>query len=528
MTPPKKKRETGSESGTWVLVATILGSSMVFIDGTVVNVALPVMQRDLHATMADIQWVVEAYALFLSSLILVGGALGDRYGRKLMFTIGVAGFVVSSVACGFAHSVVMIAVARSIQGVSSALMTPESLAILSAYFTGAKRARAIGIWSSATASTALFGPALGGWIVDHGGWPWIFFINVPIGIAVLALALAHVPESRDPTCAPLDWIGASLGTFALGAIVYGLILAGTAGESAVKAFTWTIVGCAVLVVFILVEKRTKAPMMPLEIFKSKVFSGANILTFLLYGALTESTYFVAFDMIQVDRYTPTQAGLAMLPFIGLIVLLSRWSGGLVAKLGTRPLLVVGPAIAAIGCALLALPGVGGSYWTTFFPAFVTFGLGMAITVAPLTSAVMDAVEERRLGIASAINNAVSRTAGLIAIAAMSAVVVAIYRVQLEHYLAVLDSSAHWPDAILQQLRSTSDAMAAAPIPQSATGAMTNEIRDAMNRSFVYAFRVAALIGAAMAALSSVIAAFTIGGMTPKEKKAKSSASRTTS
>jgi EmrB/QacA subfamily drug resistance transporter len=511
----------------WVLVATILGSSMVFIDGTVVNVALPVMQRELHATMADIQWVVEAYALFLSALILVGGALGDRYGRKLMFTIGVAGFVASSIACGFAHGVVMIAVARAIQGASSALMTPESLAILSAYFTGDKRARAIGIWSSATASTALFGPALGGWLVDHGGWPWIFFINVPIGIAVLALALAHVPESRDPSSAPLDWIGASLGTVALGAIVYGLILAGTTGESAAKALTWTIAGCALLVVFILVEKRTKAPMMPLEIFKSKVFTGANILTFLLYGALGESIYFVAFDMIQVDRYTPTQAGLAMLPFIGLIVLLSRWSGGLVAKLGTRPLLVVGPAIAAIGCALLALPGVGGSYWTTFFPAFVTFGLGMAITVAPLTSAVMDAVNERRLGIASAINNAVSRTAGLIAIAAMSAVVVAIYRLQLEHYLIILND-AHWPDAVLKQVSSTSDAMAAAPIPQSATGTMPDVIRDAMNRSFVTAFRVAALSGAAMAALSSVIAAFTIGGKSAKEKDAKGGASATTS
>jgi EmrB/QacA subfamily drug resistance transporter len=502
-------------SGTWVLVATILGSSMVFIDGTVVNVALPVMQRELHATMADIQWVVEAYALFLSALILVGGALGDRYGRKLMFTIGVAGFVVSSIACGLAHGVVMIAVARAVQGASSALMTPESLAILSAYFTGDKRARAIGIWSSATASTALFGPALGGWLVDHGGWPWIFFINVPIGMAVLALALVHVPESRDPSSASLDWGGALLGTVALGAIVYGLILAGTTGESSVKAMTWTLAGCALLVLFLFVEKRSKAPMMPLEIFKSKVFSGANILTFLLYGALAEAIYFVSFEMIQVDRYTPTQTGLAMLPFIGLIVLLSRWSGGLVAKLGTRPLLVVGPAIAAIGCALLAVPGVGGSYWTTFFPAFVTFGLGMAITVAPLTSAVMDAVEERRLGIASAINNMVSRTAGLIAIAAMSAVVVAIYRVRLEHYLSILQS-AQVPDAILQQVRSTSDAMAAAPIPRGATATMTDAIRNAMNQSFVYAIRVAALTGAAMAAASSAIAAITIG---PKPDKA---------
>jgi EmrB/QacA subfamily drug resistance transporter len=507
-----------------VLVATILGSSMVFIDGTVVNVALPVMQRDLHATMADIQWVVEAYALFLSALILVGGALGDRYGRKLMFTIGVAGFVVSSIACGFAHGVVTIAVARAVQGASSALMTPESLAILSAFFTGDKRARAIGIWSSATASTAAIGPALGGWLVDHGGWPWIFFINVPIGVAVLALALVHVPESRDPSCEPLDWIGASLGTAALGAIVYGLILAGTTGESATKALAWTGAGCIMFGVFVLVEKRMKAPMMPLEIFESRVFTGANILTFLLYGALAEVIYFVSFDMIQVDRYSPTIAGLAMLPFIALIVLLSRWSGGLVAKLGTRPLLVVGPAIAALGCALFALPAVGGSYWTTFFPAFVTLGLGMAVTVAPLTSAVMDAVDERRLGLASAVNNAVSRTGGLIAVAAMSAVVVATYSLQLDKRLGAMSLA----PSVAQSVHEGSAAMAAAEIPSGIGDSQRAALRDAMDDSFVYAFRVVALIGAGMAAASSVVALFTIGGESAKEKDAKGGASATTS
>ncbi|HKW45188.1 MAG TPA: MFS transporter [Candidatus Eremiobacteraceae bacterium] len=505
-----------SSSGTWVLVATILGSTMVFIDGTVVNVALPVMQRDLHASMADIQWVVEAYALFLSSLILVGGALGDRYGRKLMFAIGVAGFVISSIACGFAHGIAFIAVARALQGASSALMTPESLAILSAFFNGEKRARAIGIWSSATASTAAIGPALGGWLVDHGGWPWIFFINVPIGVAVLALALVHVPESRDPTCAPLDWTGATLGTAGLGAVVYGLILAGTTGESTTKALAWTIGGCVILLAFILAEKRSTAPMMPLEIFKSPVFAGANVLTFLLYGALAEVIYFVSFDMIQVDRYTPTLAGLAMLPFIVLIVMLSRWAGGLVASLGTRPLLVAGPAITALGMALFAVPDVGGSYWTTFFPAFVTLGIGMGVTVAPLTAAVMDAVDERRLGLASAVNNAVSRTGGLIAVAAMSAIVVAIYGAQFDRSLAALRGS-HWPGTVIQEARSSRDAMAAAPIPRDAHGTMAGVIRQAMNRSFVDAFRVAALCGAGMAAASSVIALFTIGGIRKTEK-----------
>jgi MFS family permease len=262
------------------------------------------------------------------------------------------------------------------------------------------------------------------------------------------------------------------------------------------------------VVFLFVEKRTKAPMMPLEIFKSKVFSGANILTFLLYGALAEVIYFVSFDMIQVDRYTPTQTGLAMLPFIALIVILSRWSGGLVAKVGTRPMLVVGPAIAALGCVLFALPGVGGSYWTTFFPAMLTFGLGMAVTVAPLTSAVMDAVDERRLGIASAINNAVSRTGGLITVAAMSAVVVSAYAQQLDKHLGSLNVA----PSVVQAIRERSAAMAAADIPTGVGEPTKTDLRNAMDDSFVYAFRVAALIGAGMAAASSVVALFTIGGM----------------
>ncbi len=495
-------------NATGVLFATILGSSMAFIDGTAVNVALPVMQRDLHATMADIQWVVEAYALFLASLILVGGALGDRYGRKLIFMAGTALFTISSIACALSHGIVAIAVARSVQGIGSSLMAPASLAILSACFEGDARAKAIGTWSAATAVTAAVGPALGGWLVDHGGWPWIFYINAPIGAVVIALTLAFVPESRneDEKDKSLDWLGALLVTTGLGAITYGLILAGSTGVDAWRATAWSVAGAALLIIFVLAERVAPNPLMPLKLFASRVFSGVNLVTLLLYGALSGALYFVSFDMIQVHRYTPTQAGLAMMPFIVLIASLSRWAGGLVAKVGVRFMLVVGPTIAALGYALFTLAGTTGPYWTTFFPGSVVIGLGMALTVAPLTTAVMGAVDESHLGIASGINNAVSRVAGLISIAAMSAIVVAIYVGKLDGRLGAMQA----PADVVQQVRAQSGEMAAAPIPADASADVRSQIRTAMDDSFAYVFRVAVLIGAGLAAGSALIALFTIG------------------
>jgi len=495
-------------SDAMILLATILGSSMAFIDGTAVNVALPVMQRDLQASMADIQWVVEAFSLFLAALILVGGALGDRYGRKLIFVVGTALFTASSIVCALSHGIVAIAIARSIQGIGSALMAPASLAILSACFEGDARAKAIGTWSAATAVTAAVGPALGGWLVDHGGWQWIFYINAPIGAAVIILTLLFVPESlnEEEQGKSLDWLGATLATAGLGAVTYGLILAGSTAANVGQTITWSVVGAVLLIAFVLSERTASNPLMPLQLFKSRVFSGVNLVTLLLYGALSEALYFVSFDMIQVHRYTPTQAGLALMPFIVLIATLSRWAGGLVAKVGTRTMLIVGPTVAAIGFALFSLAGTDGSYWTTFFPGNVVAGLGMALTVAPLTTAVMGAVDESRLGIASGINNAVSRVAGLIAIAAMSAIVVAVYAGQLDRRLSAIQS----PAEVVQQVRAQSGEMAAAQIPASANAQVRNQVRSAMNDSFAFSFRVAALIGAALAAGGALIALLTIG------------------
>jgi EmrB/QacA subfamily drug resistance transporter len=395
-----------------------------------------------------------------------------------------------------------------VQGIGSALMAPASLAILSACFEGDSRAKAIGTWSAATAVTAALGPALGGWLVDHGGWQWIFYINAPIGAAVIILTLAFVPESRNEgeQGKSLDWFGATLATAGLGAITYGLILAGSTGADVSRAITWSVVGTVLLIVFALTERTAANPLMPLKLFRSRVFSGVNLVTLLLYGALSEALYFVSFDMIQVHRYTPTQAGLAMMPFIILIASLSRWAGGLVAKVGVRTMLVVGPTIAAIGYALFSLAGTDGPYWTTFFPGSVIVGLGMAVTVAPLTNAVMGAVDESHLGIASGINNAVSRVAGLIAIAAMSAIVVAIYVGQLDQRLNAI----HAPTDVVQQVRAQSGAMAAAQIPANASVAVRNQVRAAMDESFAFSFQIAVLIGAGLAAGSALIALFTIG------------------
>ncbi len=494
--------------GRWVLAAAIIGSSITFIDGTVVNVALPVLQEKLGATVAQAQWVVESYMLFLAALILVGGSLGDRYGRRLIFSLGVSLFALASLWCGLAPDIAQLIVARAAQGVGAALLVPGSLALISATFSREQRGRAIGTWSGFTSIAAGVGPLLGGWLVESVSWRWIFFINLPLAAVVLFICFRHVPESRDEKAAGrLDWVGALLATVGLGGVVYGLIESGTRGFTDGAVVVSFIVGVAALAGFVLVEWRGRNPMMPLALFGSRNFGGANLLTLFLYAALGGALFFLPFNFIQVQGYTATEAGAALTPFVLTMFLLSRWAGGLVDRWGAKLPLVIGPTIAAAGFALLARPGTGGSYWTTFFPAVMVMSLGMATSVAPLTTVVMTAVEERHAGVASGINNAVSRLASLLAVAALGVVVLSAFNSRLDSRVAPLAL----PPEARRQLDEQRTRLAAAEVPAGLDAATGDAVRRALAESFVAGFRLVMFIGAGLALLSALSAWLLIEG-----------------
>ena len=482
--------------GPWVLIATILASSMAFIDGTVVNVALPALQSALHASGTDIQWVVESYALLLASLLLLGGSLGDLYGRRRIFLSGVLLFAVGSSWCGLSSSITSLIAARGLQGIGAALLVPGSLAIISASYAEAERGRAIGTWSGFTAITAAIGPVLGGWLVENASWRWVFFINLPIAVIVISISLWRVPESRDEAANQrLDWLGATLVTFGLGAITYALIN-GSATTSGPEAVNWILglAGVGALLCFLIVESRSPAPMVSLHLFRSRDFSGANLLTFLLYAPLGGILFFFPLDLIQVQRYSATQAGAALLPLIVLIFLLSRWSGGLVARYGARLPLTVGSFTAAAGFALFLRPGIGGAYWNTFFPAVVVLGIGMAVSVAPLTTAVMESVPSSVAGIASGVNNAVSRTAGLLAIAVFGLVLSAGFNRTLNRSLSRMQLSPTVRQSVEVQRSKLAGAQIGEPV-----------VMHAFNEAFVSGYRDVIWISVGMALLSTLSA-----------------------
>jgi EmrB/QacA subfamily drug resistance transporter len=496
-------------SASWILAATILGSSMVFIDGTVVNVALPTLQAKLNATAMDVQWVVESYGLFLAALLLVGGSLGDHFGRRLIFSVGVGLFALTSVWCGLAPSIKQLIAARTVQGVGGALLVPGSLAIISASFDNENRGRAIGTWSGFTAITAAVGPVMGGWLIENVSWRAAFFLNVPLAVVVLVLVFWHVPESREQGHKGLDWLGAVLATVSLGAIVYGLIESSSLGLGNLQVLTALILGVVTSGFFLFTETQKKSPMLPLTLFRSRDFSGANLLTLLLYAALSGALYFLPLNLIQVQGYTATSAGAALLPFILIMFLLSRWSGGLVKRYGAKLPLVIGPVVAALGFGLLRRPGIGGSYWTTFFPAVVVLGFGMAISVAPLTTAVMNAVGTSWAGIASGVNNAVSRTAGLIAIAALGLVMAHVFNNHFDRRLSGIRVSIEVERALdAQRLK-----LAGAVVPDDLDPGVRTALRQAIEESFISGFRTVMTVAMVLAFLSALVAWLLISGRT---------------
>src|SRR5215211_3742493 len=495
------------DSAPWVLAATIIGSAMAFIDGTVVNVALPQIQDRLGATAIDAQWIVEAYALFLAALILVGGSLGDHYGRRRIFLLGVAIFTLASVACALALTPGQLIAARAAQGVGGALLVPGSLSIIGASFAEENRGKAIGTWSGFSGITTALGPVVGGYLVDNVSWRAAFFLNVPLAIAVVLIALRHVPESRDPDARKLDVPGAVLATAGLGGIVYGLIESSQDGFASTPVVLSLLFGALALVAFLVVERRTHEPMMPLTLFRSRNFSGANLLTLQLYAGLGGALYYFPFALIQVHGYSATAAGSAFVPFVVITFLMSRWAGGLVTRYGARLPLVIGPIIAAAGFALFAIPGTGGSYWTTFFPAVVILGLGMSFVIAPLTTTAMNSEEGRHSGLASGVNNAVSRSAGLLAIPILGIFVFLAFSTALDAQTMDLDLSSQ----ARQQLEAEKADLGAAEVPDGVSGQTAASVKRAVAESFVAGFRVAMVASAILALASAAAAALLIEG-----------------
>lgn len=490
-------------TGRWVLAAAILGSSITFIDGTVINVALPVLQSELGASVAQTQWIVESYALMLASLMLVGGSLGDRLGRRRVFSTGILLFALASIWCGLAPDVTQLIVARGVQGVGAALLVPGSLALISANFGKQKRGQAIGTWSGMTSIAAGIGPVLGGWLVERFSWRWIFFINIPLTAAVLLITWRRVPESRDEQAkGRVDLRGAVLATIGLGGIVFGLIESNVRGLTSTLVIASFTIGVAALAGFLLAEAREEEPMMPLTLFRSPTFAGANLLTLFLYAALSGILFFLPFNLIQVQGYTATATGAALLPFVLVMFLLSRWAGGLVDRYGSKLPLVVGPVIAAAGLALFALPEAeAGSYWTSFFPAVMVMSFGMAVSVAPLTTTVMSAVEERRAGVASGINNAVSRTAALLAVALFGVIMLHAFSNDLTERLEAMPVSAE----VRAQLIEQSGDLVNMKIPENVSGEARSAIMRAVRESFVAGFRLVAYLAAGLAAASALVA-----------------------
>ena len=447
---------------TWVLVGTILASTIAYIDESVVNIALPTIERDLATSAAVVQWLVNAYTLCLAALLLIGGAAADRFGRRKMFIVGVSIFAAASLFCGLSPNVAVLILARAAQGVGAALLIPCSLALIGASFTEDERGRAIGTWAGFSAIAGAVGPILGGWIVDHFSWRWIFLINPGLALPAIWIASRHIPESVDPSApGKLDWTGGILALAGLASICFGLIDAPEVGWTDARVIASLAGGLVLFGAFLRTERHSAAPMLPLDLFRSRTFSAINLLTLLLYTALAAAFFFLPFALIQVHGYSSLLAGAAFLPFTIIMALLSRWSGGLVDRLGARLPLVIGPIVAGVGFVLLALTVHAGGYWA-FLASSAVIGLGMAIAVAPLTTTVINAVPPHQTGVASGINNAVAALASLLAVAVGGAAALGLYDRSLDRELARTSASAE----LVQIVDAARGKFAASPLGKS--------------------------------------------------------------
>lgn len=481
---------------------------MAFIDATALNVILPSLQRDLGATGSDLFWVLNGYLLMLAALIIVGGSLGDKLGRVKVFKFGILIFTIGSILCGFTPNIQLLIVFRMVQGVGGALMIPGSLAIISAVFSKEEKGKAIGSWSAATTIVTICGPVLGGALADIGLWRFIFFINVPLGLLSILILQFKVPESREPGASKVDWWGAFLLVLSLSCITFGFLEMPDIGSDHPLVIASLLIGSVLMGVFIWVETKVNQPMVPLGLFKNKTFSGVNLLSFFLYAGLGAIMLFLSLNIIQVQGYSQLQAGLTFLPFSFVMILLARKMGTLSDKYGARRFLIIGPFLTGIGMLWLSFIGITSGpseYWTTFFPPFMVFAIGMSITVVPLTTAVMTCVDSSQSGIASGINNSVTRISGTFMNAILGAVAILLFTNYSMGSIQTLGLSEDQTMELLQETTKLGEARA----PLSYSADLQMSVNNIFKNGFIATYKWVGLLSAALAFLSSGIAFFMV-------------------
>jgi EmrB/QacA subfamily drug resistance transporter len=494
-----------SAAGKWIMVSAILASAMAFIDGTALNVVLPSLQKSLNASGADLFWLLNAYLLMLASLILVGGSLGDKLGRKKIFMLGILIFIIGSAACGFAPTVFFLIIFRIIQGIGGALMIPGSLSLISSSINENERGKAIGTWSAITTVVTMGGPILGGTLGDAGLWRYIFFINVPIGLAALLILSLKVNESRDEDAdKAVDIAGAIAIALSLALITFGFLRIPAVGFNNPQVYITLFTGVLLLLVFLYIEKKSRHPMMPLHLFTNPTFSGVNLLTFFLYAGLGAGMLFLSLNLVQVQGYSQLQSGLTFLPFTVLMITIARYAGAIADKHGPRLLLIAGPATAGTGLLILSFvkqTSGPAEYWTTFFPGIVVFGLGMSFTVAPLTAAVMGSVSDHLSGTASGVNNALTRISNVFANAIFGAMAVLFFSGALQEQIKAIPLDTKAKQSVMAQAANLGDAK----VPAGIEPTNQKKIVHAYHESFIHAYASIMRISAGLGFLGALMA-----------------------